>query len=158
MSVLSVLLLVCAFTGPSNWAVIALGSLAAVAVPAVVVRNVKLRRVVVHPDRLCVYRGEKLLRALPFADLTMVGAQWDYFQFAGNNTRQNWFPAITLIGTSTAGKRRGFKASGMTLQTIDPLVRALVPVVAARPELMRGSTDRELFAQFGGNQVGGLHP
>ena len=155
MSALSVLLLVCAFMGPSNWAVIALGSVAAIAVPARVVRNVKLRRVVVHPDRVSIYRGEKLLRALPFANLTLVGAHWDYFQFAGNTTRQNWFPAITLIGTSTTGKRRGFKASGMTLQTIDPLVRALAPVVAARPDLMRGATDRKLFAQFGGNQVVG---
>lgn len=104
------------------------------------------RTIVVHPDRVVVRRGEREVRTFAFADLIEVRPEVD--GSAGAATPEFWNKAVTLIGRTTAGKRRGLKVTAQTVESIDPLLVALAPVVAGRPELLPHDIHRTLFREY----------
>lgn len=104
------------------------------------------RAIVVHPDRVVVRRGEREVRAFAYDDLIEVRPSVD--GSAGAATPEFWNKAVTLIGRTTEGKRRGLKVTAQTVESIDPLLAALAPVVAARPDLLPHDIHRTLFEEY----------
>ena len=104
------------------------------------------RAIVVHPDRVVVRRGERVVRTFAFDDLIEVHPGID--GSVGAATPEFWNKAVTLVGRTTAGKRRGLKVTAQTVETIDPLLVALAPVVARRPDLLPHDIHRTLFEEY----------
>lgn len=104
------------------------------------------RTLAVHPDRVVVHRGEREVRTFAFDDLIEVRPGID--GSAGAATPEFWNKSVTLIGRTTAGKRRGLKVTAQTVESIDPLLLALAPVVARRPELLPHEVHRTLFEEY----------
>ncbi|MCF6378381.1 hypothetical protein L2K70_12270 [Nocardioides KLBMP 9356] len=112
------------------------------------------RTIVVHPDRVVVCRGGREVRTFAFDDLVEVRPGVD--GSAGAATPEFWNKSVTVIGRTTSGKRRGLTVTAQTVESIDPLLVALVPVVARRPGLLPHAVHRTLFdelvADLGGPQ------
>lgn len=104
------------------------------------------RTIAVHPDRVVVRRGEREVRTFAFADLTEVRPATD--ASPGAATPELWNKSVMLLGQTTDGKRRGLKVTAQTVESIDPLVLALAPVVARRPDLVPRDGDRRLFDEY----------
>lgn len=111
------------------------------------------RTIVVHPDRVVVRRGEREVRTFAFDDLVEVRPTVD--GSAGAATPEFWNKAVTLIGRTTDGRRRGLKVTAQTVESIDPLLLALAPVVAQRPELLPHEIHRTLFEDYVADLGGG---
>lgn len=116
------------------------------ALPAWAAWTLLTRRIVVHRDRVAVLRGERVVRELAFADLTEVRPGMD--GSSGAATPEMFNKSVTLQGRTLEGRRRGLKVSALTVESIDPLLRALAPEVARRPELLTRDLYRDLFAEF----------
>lgn len=104
------------------------------------------RTIVVHPDRVVVRRGDRDVRTFAFDDLIEIRPGVD--GSAGAATPEFWNKSVTLLGRTTDGKRRGLKVSAQTVESIDPLLVALAPVVARRPELLPHDIHRTLFEEY----------
>lgn len=104
------------------------------------------RTVVVHPDRVVVRRGAREVRTFAFDELTEVRPGVD--GSAGAATPEFWNKSVTLLGRTTDGRRRGLKVSAQTVESIDPLLLALAPVVARRPDLLPHDVHRSLFEEY----------
>ena len=86
------------------------------------------------------------MRSFAFDDLIEVRPGID--GSAGAATPEFWNRSITLIGRTTAGRRRGLKVTAQTVESIDPLLLALAPIVARRPELLPHDVHRTLFQDY----------
>ena len=117
-----------------------------VALPLWAVWWLRGRTIAVHHDRVVVRRGERDVRAFVFDDLIEVRPGRD--ASVGAATPELWNKAVTLIGRTTEGKRRGLKVTAQTVESIDPLLVALAPVVARRPELLPHDVHRTLFEEY----------
>ena len=104
------------------------------------------RTIVVHPDRVVVRRGDREVRSFAFDDLTEVRPGVD--GSAGAATPEFWNRSVTLLGRTSDGKRRGLKVSAQTVESIDPLLLALAPEVARRPDLLPHDVHRMLFEEY----------
>ena len=104
------------------------------------------RTVTVHADRVVVRRGHREVRTFPFNDLIEVRPGID--GSAGAATPEFFNKSVTLIARTSAGRRRGLKVSAQTVESIDPLLLALAPVVARRPGLLPHDADRTLFMEY----------
>lgn len=104
------------------------------------------RTIEVHPDRVVVRRRGREVRTFAYDDLVEVSPGVD--GSAGAATPEVWNKAVTLIGRTTAGRRRGLKVTAQTVESIDPLLLALAPVVARRPGLLPHDVHRELFTDY----------
>ncbi|MBC2932205.1 hypothetical protein [Nocardioides sp. zg-1228] len=117
-----------------------------VALPAWAIWWARGRTILVRPDRVVVRRGEREVRTFAFDDLTEVRPGVD--GSAGGATPELWNKSVTLLGRTTAGRRRGLKVTAQTVESIDPLLLALAPVVARRPELLPHAVHRALFEEY----------
>lgn len=104
------------------------------------------RRFLVHADRLSVMRGDRVVRELAFAELTEVRPQWE--GSAGAATPEFLNKSVTLLGRTPAGRRTGVKVSAQTVDSIDPLLRALAPEIRRRPGLLTRDLYRNAFVEF----------
>ena len=104
------------------------------------------RRIVVGPHSVLVQRGTRVVREFRYDDLTEVRPAYD--GSAGGATLELLNRSVVLVGTTTAGKRRGLKVTELTVTSIDPLLRALVPVLAERPELLHRPGYRDVFDEW----------
>ncbi|RYC11137.1 hypothetical protein [Nocardioides zhouii] len=104
------------------------------------------RTIVVHPDRVVLRRGEREVRTFAFDDLIEIRPGVD--GSAGAATPEFWNKSVTLLGRTSDGKRRGLKVSAQTVESIDPLLLALAPAVARRPDLLPHDVHRTLFEEY----------
>jgi hypothetical protein len=132
--------------GPHRGLLTAAVALLMVALPVWAIWWLRGRTIVVHPDRVVVRRGEREVRTFAFADLIEVRPEVD--GSSGAATPELCNKAVTLIGRTTAGKRRGLKVTAQTVESIDPLLLVLAPVVARRPELLPHDIHRTLFEEY----------
>ena len=132
--------------GSQRVALTAAVALVLVVLPLWAVWFTRGRTIVVHPDRVVVRRGEREVRSLPYDTLTEVRPGVD--GSAGAATPEFWNKSVTLVGRTSEGRRRGFKVSAQTVESIDPLLLALAPVVARRPELLPHDVHRTLFEEY----------
>jgi hypothetical protein len=121
-------------------------ALVMVVLPAWAIWFSRGRTIVVHPDRVVVRRGEREVRTFAFDDLVEVRPSVD--GSAGAATPEFWNKAVTLVGRTTDGRRRGLKVTAQTVESIDPLLLALAPVVARRPDLLPHDVHRTLFEEY----------
>jgi hypothetical protein len=100
----------------------------------------------VRPDRVVVRRGDSEVRTFRFDDLTEIRPGVD--GSAGAATPEFWNKSVTLLGRTSEGRHRGLKVSAQTVESIDPLLLALAPVVADRPDLLPHDVHRKLFEEY----------
>lgn len=104
------------------------------------------RTIAVSRDRVVVRRGGRDVRTFAFDELIEVRPGRD--ASVGAATPEFWNKSVSLIGRTTDGKRRGLKVTAQTVESIDPLLLALAPVVARRPELLPHDVHRALFEEY----------
>lgn len=104
------------------------------------------RRYIVRSDRLTVTRRGRTVREFPYAELIEVRPAFE--GSAGAATPEFWNKTIFLIGRTPQGKRRGVKVSSQLVESIDPLLVALAPEIARRPELLSRDVYRANFAEY----------
>ncbi|KRE94245.1 hypothetical protein ASG76_12780 [Nocardioides sp. Soil774] len=132
--------------GPHRGLLTAAVALLMVVLPLWAVWWLRGRTIIVHPDRVVVRRGEREVRSFAFDDLIEVRPGRD--ASVGAATPEFWNKSVTLIGRTTAGRRRGLKVTAQTVESIDPLLVALAPVVARRPDLLPHDVHRALFEEY----------
>ncbi|MDR7252987.1 hypothetical protein J2X46_001972 [Nocardioides sp. BE266] len=146
--VVGVLLTAATWTAGGEHRVLSLAALGLlmVVLPAWAIWFTTGRTIEVHPDRVVVRRRGREVRTFAYDDLVDVRPGID--GSAGAATPEVWNKSVTLIGRTTARKRRGLKVTAQTVESIDPLLLALAPVVARKPELLPHDVHRELFAAY----------
>ncbi|MBB6627879.1 hypothetical protein H5V45_11175 [Nocardioides sp. KIGAM211] len=103
-------------------------------------------RIAVSREHLTTYLGGRLHHRLALAELTEVRPVVD--GSVGALTPEAWNPAVWLIGPDQHGRRRALKITLQRVTTMAPLLEALRPVVAARPDLVRDEPARKLLAEY----------
>lgn len=124
---------------------VALGLLTVV-LPAVALWSMRGRRIVVHADRVVVQRHDRPLLVLAYSDLTAVAPIVD--GSSGVATPELLNKGLVLRGADDRGRQRALKVTTLTVDSIDPLLRALSTEVRQRPELLSSQQDRTLFAEY----------
>ncbi|MDN4172114.1 hypothetical protein QWY28_04090 [Nocardioides sp. SOB77] len=132
--------------GAAAVAVAAVVALVFVVLPLWAAWRLLRERILVGPDEVTVCSGSTVRRRLRYADLTEVRPVVD--GSAGIVTPELWNKAVVLLGRTPEGRRTGIKVTRQQVQTIDPLLVALRPVLDARPELVRAESERALFGEY----------
>lgn len=127
---------------PVELAVIAVCTLVLVILPLVAAWRLFRRHVYVDPAGVTVVVGAKQ-RRIAYAELDQILPRTDETSVKMLDTRT---VSLILQATSPDGRRTRVQLSPQDLETIDPVLLALEPEVARRPDLLPNDYARNQFA------------